>query len=114
METRLYVVGKLTNISQKVIGMSEKPEESGDNLIIDITKLLEEVITLSYKLKKITDKHQEDFEDYKEFVEGFMGIPKKLMTMGNKYEKDFKNLSEDFLEVSGTLIELEKDIMKSF
>ena len=114
METRLYAVGKLTEISQKVIGLSEKPEESGRKIIEDISKLLDEIIRISYKLEMITDKHQEDYIDYKEFVEGFMGLPKKLMTIGDKYEKDFKKLSEDFLEVSGKLIELEKDIMKSF
>lgn len=36
------------------------------------------------------------------------------MTIGDKYERDFKIIAENFLEVSGKLIELEKDIMKSF
>lgn len=78
METRLYAVGKLTEISQNVIGMSEKPEESGKRIIEDITRILNEVIEMSYELERFTNKHPEEYNDYKEFVEDFMGIQKSL------------------------------------
>ncbi|HVN58955.1 MAG TPA: hypothetical protein VMT63_11695 [Bacteroidales bacterium] len=76
------------------------------------TEVLNAIVDMSYKLEKIVNKHKEDYMDYKEFVEGFTRLPKKLMEIGDKYEKEFKETSEDFLKISEKLIELNTTIVK--